>query len=90
MGRILASSYIEELLAYNIEGMIVLNPMISSEELAACNIPIGGIEREDRQNLQHQHGQLSGRSPGGKPAPKKQLRYFNSCKFQSAGNHSRI
>ncbi len=40
--------YIEELLAYNIEGMIVLSPTISSEELAAYNIPIVGIEREDR------------------------------------------
>ena len=40
--------YIEELLAYNIEGMIVLSPTISSEELAACGVPVVGIEREDR------------------------------------------
>lgn len=32
-----------------IEGMIILSPTISSEELAACNIPIVGIEREDRK-----------------------------------------
>lgn len=40
--------YIRELLAYNIEGMIVLSPTLSSEELAAYNIPIVGIEREDQ------------------------------------------
>jgi Transcriptional regulators len=40
--------YIEELLAYNIEGMIILSPTISSEELAAYDIPVVGIEREDR------------------------------------------
>ena len=39
--------YIEELLAYNIEGMIVLSPTISSRELAACHVPVVGIERED-------------------------------------------
>lgn len=39
--------YIEELLAYNIEGMIVLSPTIPSEELAAYHIPVVGIERED-------------------------------------------
>ena len=42
--------YIEELLAYNIEGMIILSATISSGELAAYNIPIVGIERED-QNI---------------------------------------
>ena len=31
--------YIKELLAYNIEGMIVLSPTIPSIELAACGIP---------------------------------------------------
>ena len=40
--------YIEELLAYNIEGMIVLSPTIPSIELAACGIPLVGIEREDQ------------------------------------------
>lgn len=40
--------YIEELLAYNIEGMIILSPTIPSEELAAYDIPVVGIEREDR------------------------------------------
>lgn len=40
--------YIEELLAYNIEGMIVLSPTIPSKELAACSVPVVGIEREDR------------------------------------------
>ena len=40
--------YIKELLAYNIEGMIVLSPTIPSKELAACGIPVVGIEREDQ------------------------------------------
>ena len=40
--------YIKELLAYNIEGMIVLSPTIPSIELAACGIPVVGIEREDQ------------------------------------------
>lgn len=40
--------YIQELLAYNIEGLIVLSHTISSEELASYNIPIVTIEREDR------------------------------------------
>lgn len=40
--------YIEELLAYNIEGMIVLSPTIPSQELAAYNLPIVVIEREDK------------------------------------------
>lgn len=40
--------YIQELLAYNIEGMIVLSHTISSEELASYNIPIVTIEREDQ------------------------------------------
>ena len=31
--------YIEELLAYNIEGMIVLSPTIPSKELASLNLP---------------------------------------------------
>lgn len=40
--------YIEELLAYNIEGMIILSPTIPSEELTSYNVPVVGIEREDR------------------------------------------
>ena len=40
--------YIEELMSYNIEGMIVLSPTIPSEELASYNVPVVGIEREDR------------------------------------------
>lgn len=40
--------YIQELLAYNIEGMIILSHTISSEELASYNIPIVAIEREDK------------------------------------------
>ena len=40
--------YIRELLAYNIEGMIVLSHTIPSEELASYHIPIVTIEREDR------------------------------------------
>ena len=40
--------YIEELLAYNIEGMIILSPTIPSQELASYNVPVVGIEREDQ------------------------------------------
>ena len=40
--------YIQELLAYKIEGMIILSHTIPSKELAACNIPIVTIEREDK------------------------------------------
>lgn len=40
--------YLEELMAYNIEGLIVLSPTISSQELAGYNIPVVGIEREDQ------------------------------------------
>lgn len=39
--------YIQELLAYKIEGMIILSYTIPSEELASYNIPIVTIERED-------------------------------------------
>ena len=40
--------YIRELLAYKIEGMIILSHTISSEELASYDIPIVVIEREDK------------------------------------------
>lgn len=40
--------YIQELLAYKIEGMIILSHTISSRELASYNIPIVTIEREDK------------------------------------------
>lgn len=40
--------YIQELLAYKIEGMIILNHIISSKELSSYNIPIVAIEREDQ------------------------------------------
>lgn len=40
--------YLQELLAYKIEGLIVLSYTISSEELASYNIPIVAIERENR------------------------------------------
>lgn len=40
--------YIQELLAYKIEGMIVLSYTIPSEELASYDLPIVTIEREDR------------------------------------------
>ncbi len=38
--------YIQELLAYKIEGLIVLSNTISSEELKSYNIPVVTIERE--------------------------------------------
>lgn len=40
--------YIKELLAYKIEGLIILSHTIPSEELASLNLPIVTIEREDR------------------------------------------
>lgn len=40
--------YIQELLAYKIEGMIILSHTISSKELASYQIPIVTIEREDQ------------------------------------------
>ena len=40
--------YIQELLAYKIEGLIVLSHTIPSKELASYNIPIVTIEREDQ------------------------------------------
>ena len=40
--------YIQELLAYKIEGMIILSHTIPSIELASYNIPIVTIEREDQ------------------------------------------
>ncbi len=40
--------YIQELLAYKIEGMIILSHTISSRELASYHIPIVAIEREDQ------------------------------------------
>lgn len=40
--------YLQELQAYNIEGMIVLSHIIPSKELASYNIPIVTIEREDQ------------------------------------------
>ena len=39
--------YIQELLAYKIEGLIVLSHTIPSKELAQLHIPIVAIERED-------------------------------------------
>lgn len=40
--------YLQELLAYKIEGLIVLSHTIPSEELASFKIPIVTIEREDK------------------------------------------
>jgi LacI family sucrose operon transcriptional repressor len=39
--------YIQELLAYKIEGLIVLSHTISSKELASYHVPVVAIERED-------------------------------------------
>ena len=41
-------SYIQELLAYKIEGLIIMSHTIPSEELARLPVPIVAIEREDR------------------------------------------
>ena len=40
--------YIQELLAYNIEGLIVLSQTLSSKELASLHLPIVSIERENQ------------------------------------------
>ena len=40
--------YIQELLAYKIEGMVILSHTIPSKELASYGIPIVAIEREDQ------------------------------------------
>lgn len=40
--------YLRELLAYKIEGMIILSHTIPSEELASYQIPLVAIEREDK------------------------------------------
>ena len=38
--------YLDELMAYKIEGLIVLSHTLSSEKLASYNIPVIAIERE--------------------------------------------
>ncbi len=40
--------YLQELLAYKIEGLIVLSHTIPSQELASYHIPVVTIEREDK------------------------------------------
>lgn len=40
-------NYVQELLAYNIEGLITMSHAIPSSELASYGIPVVGIERED-------------------------------------------
>ncbi len=47
-GREAERKYLKELLAYRIEGMIILSHLIPSKELADCGIPVVAIEREDR------------------------------------------
>lgn len=39
--------YLSELLAYKIEGLIMMSHTITSSELARCGVPVVGIERED-------------------------------------------
>ena len=39
--------YLEELMGYNIEGLIVMSHTLSSEELARLPVPVVSIERED-------------------------------------------
>ena len=46
--KTIEQQYIQELLAYKIEGLIVLSHTISSQELASYNIPTVTIEREDQ------------------------------------------
>lgn len=44
----LERSYIDELLSYRIEGLIILSHILSSKELSQYSIPVIGIEREDK------------------------------------------
>lgn len=45
---IMERQYIQELMAYQIEGLIVLSHTIPSEELSRLGLPVVTIEREDR------------------------------------------
>jgi len=40
--------YVDELLSYNVEGMVVLSHGLSSLQLASCGVPVVAIEREDK------------------------------------------
>ena len=42
----LEQQYLDELMAYKIEGLIVLSHTFSSEDLASYHIPVVAIERE--------------------------------------------
>ena len=64
--------YIRELMAYKIEGLIILSHTIPSLELAQLNIPIVTIERERK------HRQLYGRHAGRQPAGQTSLRCADS------------
>ncbi len=46
--KTIEQQYIQELLAYKIEGLIVLSHTITSKDLADYNIPVVTIEREDQ------------------------------------------
>lgn len=65
--------YIQELLSYKIEGMIILSHTIPSKELASYDIPIVAIEREDKYinsiNTDNYMGAVQGTS----------LLYKNNC-----------
>lgn len=65
--------YLQELLAYKVEGLIVLSHTMPSEELASLGIPVVGIERED----QYIHSVRSGNYPGACMATK--LLIDNEC-----------
>lgn len=53
-------NYISELLAYKIEGMIILSHTIYSKELASYNVPIVSVEREDKYICSVNTDNLSG------------------------------
>ncbi|RKJ03462.1 LacI family transcriptional regulator [bacterium D16-54] len=48
LDKTIEQQYIQELLAYKIEGLIVLSHTIASKDLAAYNVPVVTIEREDQ------------------------------------------
>lgn len=76
--------YLDELMAYKIEGLIVLSHTLSSEKLASYNIPVIAIEREAERYAADPIGYIALTSPqvkvtvtddNGKPYQPKNMPY---------------
>lgn len=65
--------YLQELLEYKVDGLILLSPLIHSKELSTLNIPIVGIEREN----QYIHSVLSDNYFGANTATQQLIK--NNC-----------